>query len=235
MESLLFVGFVFGMRHAIESDHIAAIASLTDQSRGLRAAARIGVVWGVGHTLILFAVGGAMLIMNSSVPDNMATMLGWFAGLMLVLFGLDVIRRVFNPVVYFNSYIQRDDLQPVQSIDKGPDKIPPQNNSQLQAQAFPHRAFIAGLIHGLAGSAALVLLTLGSVKSVWVGLGYILIFCLGSIIGMGILSMAIALPLNKMKNMYAIYKLICIVGGLFTIIVGALLLREHTNSLVAML
>ena len=220
MENLLLVGFAFGLRHAVEGDHIAAIASLTNKSEGLKTAIKIGVVWGMGHTLVLFVVGGAVLLMDSVMPKNIAMMLEWFAGLMLVLFGLDVLRRVVKTNINFNDAVAHKNVR----IDH--------QNSQ-----FPIRAFIVGLIHGLAGSAALILLTLNSAESKWLGLSYILIFGLGSTLGMGLLSLIFAFPLNKMdkvKNISFLYQGVCVVAGLFTILFGSLLINEHMVSVLAL-
>ena len=223
IENILLVGFVFGLRHAIESDHIAAIFSLTDQTRGFKAAAKMGVVWGIGHTLVLTVVGGAVLLMGSVMPVDIAVVLEWIAGLMLVLFGLDVVRRAITSKLAFSAHAYQDS-----------DYCFHTRHNQ-QHNEFPLRAFVVGLIHGLAGSAALVLLTLNTAQTKWVGFSYILIFGLGSIIGMGVLSLLIALPLNKVKNIGQIYQLACICGGLFTIMVGSLLLNENTGSILAML
>lgn len=237
MENLLIVGFIFGLRHAIEGDHFAAVASLTTQSRGLKSALNIGFVWGLGHTLMLFLVGGAVLLMDYVVPASIASLLEWFVGLMLVLLGIDVVRRAIKSKIHFHSHSHQDGVRHFHAHSHKNDSGV--HNASLHYHThqneFPLRAFIVGLIHGLAGSAALVLLTINSTESKWVGLSYIVLFGLGSIIGMGLLSFVIAFPLNKIKNINHIYHLVCILAGMFTIVVGGLLLNEHSALVFAML
>ena len=237
MENLLIVGFIFGLRHAIEGDHFAAVASLTTQAQGHKSALKIGLVWGMGHTLMLFLVGGTVLLLDSVVPTSVASLLEWIVGFMLVLLGIDVVRRAIKSKVHFHAHTHQDGVRHFHAHSHKNDRG--EHNANLHyhthQKRFPLRAFMVGMVHGLAGSAALVLLTLNSSESKWVGLGYILIFGLGSIIGMGMLSFAIALPLNKIKNISHIYHTVCIVAGLFTVVVGALLLNEHSPLVYALL
>ena len=234
MENLLLVGFIFGLRHAVESDHFAAVASLSTQSKGLKNAIKVGVVWGLGHTLTLFIVAGTILMMDATVPANISSALEWVVGVMLVILGVDVIRRAVRSRIHFHTHTHNDGVRHFHAHSHKGEKGP--HDAQLHyhshTKKFPLRAFLVGLIHGLAGSAALVLLTVNSAASKLTGLGYILIFGAGSIIGMGVLSLIIAIPLQKMKSVNAVYHGICFFAGLLTLSVGVLLLKEHSGAVL---
>ena len=93
MGSVLLLGFLIGLRHAIEADHVAAVAALTSRSKSLSAAARVAAAWGLGHTLMLFAVGAAVIMMDSVVPERIAQYLELAVGIMQCWLGYDLLRR----------------------------------------------------------------------------------------------------------------------------------------------
>ena len=92
MGSVLLLGFVIGLRHAIEADHVAAVASLTSRSKSLSAAARLAAAWGLGHTLMLFAVASVVISLDSVIPEQVAEYLKLAVGMMLVWLGFDVLK-----------------------------------------------------------------------------------------------------------------------------------------------
>ena len=196
MLSILFLGFLTGLQHALEADHLAAVASLATRSRGLAETARQGAAWGLGHTLMLLLFGGAVLFMDQLVPGQLATGLEMAVGIMLVLLGADVLRRLWlegvhfhahhhGPVAHFHAHSHLPGI--LHAADP---------HRHGHAARLPARALLVGMVHGLAGSAALILLALQTVHDVWLGLLYILIFGVGSIAGMALLAAAISLPLR---------------------------------------
>lgn len=168
MPEILLLGFLLGLQHALEADHLAAMATLASGGGTLGAVARRGMAWGIGHSLTLLALGGTALLLGTLIPPQLASLLEFAVGLMLVLLGADVLRRLRS----LRSHRQRP------------------------ASAFPVRALCVGMLHGMAGSAALVLLTLQTVRSPAQGLAYIALFGAGSILGMGVLGTLICLPLG---------------------------------------
>lgn len=201
MISILVLGLLIGMRHALEADHLAAVASLVAGSGSPRAAAVRGAAWGLGHSLTLSLVGGVCLLLDVGVPEGFALAAEAAVGAVLVLLGADVLRRLRHGGVHVHAHRHADgtvhlhahahpqgEEHPPGTMD---DPAPHQD-----AHALPRRAILVGLLHGMAGSAALLLLTLQTVGSVWLGLAYIGLFGLGSILGMALLSAAIAMPLS---------------------------------------
>lgn len=202
--SILTLGLLIGMRHALEADHVAAVASLATRSLGLRETTKLGVAWGMGHTITLFAIGSAVLLMDTLVPETVAQSLELAVGIMLVALGLDVLRRLIRDGIHFHIH-QHNGQRHVHAHGHSPERAAPvihdmDAHRHAHRPGMPWRALIVGLVHGMAGSAALVLLTLGTIKSVWLGILYIAVFGLGSIAGMAALSVIIALPLRFTAN-----------------------------------
>jgi len=194
--SLLTLGFLLGMRHALESDHVAAVASLASRNQSLGDSLRQGAVWGVGHTLALLFFGSIVLLLDAAIPQNLAQALEFTVGLMLIILGLDVLRRLLGERIHVHPHRHADGSFHIHAHSHtGKDPHPPVHQHAHPGQ-FPLRALLVGIMHGMAGSAALILLTLHSVHSPLTGLAYILLFGVGSIGGMAALSVVIALPLR---------------------------------------
>jgi ABC-type nickel/cobalt efflux system permease component RcnA len=188
--TVLFLGFLLGMRHATEADHLAAVASLATRQQSLGFTVRLGVAWGVGHTITLLLLGGAVLAMGSAVPAWLEQVLELAVGLMLVLLGADVLRRLVRQKIHLHAHAH---AAGVKHLHAHPHEAGPGHD---HAHALPLRALAVGLMHGTAGSAALVVLSLGAVQSWQLGLLYIALFGAGSILGMALLSMVIVIPLR---------------------------------------
>ena len=228
MISILLLGFLLGMRHAVEADHIAAVASLTASTNSIRKSIQQGVAWGVGHTLTLFLFGSIVLFVANIVPEQIVSKIELVVGVMLIILGADVLRRVIAERVHFHTHThsQHEDNNNTHfhaHSHKG-EKRQQHNATHHQhahTQGFPVRALLVGLMHGMAGSAALILLTLQTLSSPWLGLVYIAIFGIGSIAGMGLFSLVIAVPLRAARRMTWLYNGLQAIIGIFTIGLGA--------------
>ena len=195
--SILFIGFLLGMKHATEADHLAAVATLATRQSSFAQAMVQGAAWGVGHTATLMLFGGVVLALGKSIPEHLAQSLEFGVGIMLIVLGADVLRRLARQGIHFH----------VHSHDTGETHVHAHSHAEVgphessahrheHARHAPLRALAVGMMHGMAGSAALILLSLGSVTSVGAGIAYIALFGAGSIVGMALLSVAIAIPLR---------------------------------------
>jgi len=198
MISIFALGFAMGVRHAFEADHLAAMATLATRGRGPRAGLLQGAAWGLGHTLTLLLVGGTCLLLGAAVPQRWATRLELVVGFMLLALGLDTLRRMRRARIH--AHVHRHGDGPVHwhlhRHEAAPHDAPESHQHAHPREALPVRALAVGLVHGLAGSAALFLLTLQTVGSFWPGLAYIALFGLGSILGMAGLSAVVAVPMR---------------------------------------
>ena len=100
--SLLLIGFLMGMRHALEADHVAAIASLATRSSNVKHTVWQGAVWGMGHTITLFISSSIVLVADSVIPEQFAAFLEFTVGLMLIGLGIDVLWRLYKKRVHFS-------------------------------------------------------------------------------------------------------------------------------------
>jgi len=222
MSSLLLIGFLIGMRHALDADHVAAVASLATNQQSLKQATKQGVAWGIGHTITLFIFGSIVLWMDTVMPEALAQLLEFLVGLMLVVLGADVLLRVIKEKIHFHqhSHGQQSHFHAHSHANEKTHKK--SNHQHRHGDKFPLRFLMVGLMHGMAGSAALILLMLGSIDSPWLGMLYILLFGIGSILGMAVLSIAIAIPLrSSAKGLTWLHNGLQTAIGFFTIGLGA--------------
>lgn len=201
MLSLLFIGFLIGMRHALEADHVAAVASLATTTNSLKSAVKHGAVWGLGHTITLFLFGSIVILTDSVMPENMALGLEFIVGVMLVILGISVIRKMIQDKIHFHTHQHGKNKTHFHAHKhKNETTHDPEHHQHKHCDKFPRKALFIGLMHGMAGSAALIFLTLQSVSSPLTGLLYMLLFGIGSLVGMAALSVIIAIPLRYSAN-----------------------------------
>jgi ABC-type nickel/cobalt efflux system permease component RcnA len=220
MVKLLILGFIIGMRHALEADHVAAVSSLATRSASPRECVRQGVFWGLGHTLTLFLFGSAVLLLDRVLPEKLASGLELAVGVMLVALGADVLRRLAMERVHFHLHEHEDGVRHFHGHSHAGE--PAENaHGHGHRRKLPLRALVVGLVHGMAGSAAIILLTLESAPSAAAGLLYILLFGVGSIVGMALLSVAIAVPLRfSAAGLTRLHGLLHGAIGLATVAIG---------------
>lgn len=221
MSAILVFGFLLGMRHAIETDHVAAVATLVARSSSHRRAVFQGAVWGLGHTVTLFLAGSVVLFLDTVIPEQLAHGLETAVGVMLILLGGDLIRRMLRDRVHFHSHRHADGTVHFHAHSHaGQDRPHAQIHHEHEHARFPARALYVGLMHGLAGSAALILLTLSTVDAPAVGLLYIALFGVGSIGGMAALSVVISVPLHGARRFTWLHNGIQTAVGVVSIAVG---------------
>ena len=229
MISILLLGLLLGMKHAIEADHVAALATLATRSQSLAQTVKLGAVWGLGHTLTLLLFGGLVLALDLVMPERLAQALEFAVGIMLVLLGLDVLRRIARERVHFHIHRHADTGVHLHAHSHAGDTAPhnPQHHEHGHPRELRVRALLVGMMHGMAGSAALILLTLETVVSPGVGLLYIALFGLGSILGMALLSVVIAIPLRYSESGLTLaHNTLVILVGLATIAIGGAMIYE---------
>ena len=205
MTSLLFLGFLIGMRHALDADHLAAVAAISTQQNSVRSTMRHGAVWGLGHTITLFLFGSTVIWMDSMMPEQTATYLEMAVGIMLMVLGLDVMRRVIQQRIHYHVHKHHHANAHFHAHSHaGETQQHEHSNHQHRHEnrRFPYRTLFIGLMHGMAGSAALILLTMETMDSLWTGMLYMLLFGTGSMVGMAVTG---RLPLGSsgLSDVYA--------------------------------
>jgi hypothetical protein len=220
LASVLALGFLLGMRHATDADHLAAVATLATRSRSVGHTVAQGIAWGTGHTLTLMFFGGAVLVLGAVVPAQAAQALELAVGVMLVLLGADALHRCGASGSTFTRIATRTAWRISRALHSGEGAHDPARHEHRHG--FPARALLVGMVHGMAGSAALILLSLEAMGSPARGFVYIAIFGLGSILGMALLSAADRVPLRLTSRHLASGPTTAFVaiGGLATVLLG---------------
>jgi ABC-type nickel/cobalt efflux system permease component RcnA len=194
------LGFALGLKHAIEADHLAAVSAIVSERRSVLDAARVGALWGLGHTTSLLFAGLLVIVLGIAIPEPVAEVLELCIAVMIITLGTRLLylmlRKSARVHVHAHSHKGRRHLHfHYHGNDDG--HPPVQTHEGSHSCLSRWRTFLVGVLHGLAGSAALTLLVLTEVirnGSPVLGLSYLLIFGIGSICGMLMMSSLIGLP-----------------------------------------
>ena len=201
MFGILGLGFLLGMQHALEPDHIAAVSSIAARRSQLSDIVKHGLTWGLGHTLTLFVFAGAAILLGRAIPETISQPIETAVGVMLVGLGAHVLWRLWRDRIHFHRHGHADGTQHFHAHSHAGDTVadtstvPHARAAHAHAHGFRWRTLLVGLMHGMAGSAALLVLTVTQAPNPAIGLGYVALFGVGSMIGMGALSSVIAVPL----------------------------------------
>ena len=195
MFGVLGLGFLLGMQHALEADHIAAVSSIAARRSEVRDIVRHGLTWGLGHTLTLFAFAGAAILLGHAIPEPLARPIEGAVGIMLIGLGAHVLWRLWRDRAHFHLHAHGDGTRHIHVHSHAGETLPHRHSAHAHEHGFRWRALLVGLVHGMAGSAALLVLALSQAASPVYGMLYVLLFGIGSMLGMAALSAVIAVPL----------------------------------------
>jgi ABC-type nickel/cobalt efflux system permease component RcnA len=244
------LGFVLGMRHATDPDHVIAVSTIVSRQRSIRQAGIIGALWGVGHTITIFCVGAAIILFNIVIPPRIGLAMELAVGLMLILLGIlnltGVMQRIthrYTPdhnqgsvvhshrhehsgVVHEHIHGHSPEVH-MHLASEGPrkrDQKPRgifQNVFQKLGLYQFLRPLAVGLVHGLAGSAAVALLVLAEIRDPRWAIAYLLVFGIGTIAGMMLITMMIGAPFAYTRKRFAPFNQgLGIASGLLSIAFG---------------
>jgi hypothetical protein len=220
---VLLLGLVIGLRHAMEADHVAAVSTiLASSDRKLRRAPILGALWGLGHTATLFVAGLIVLLLAISIPEKVSGTLEFGVGMMLVFLGATTLTG-FKAGKFLQGMFKRHTHQHIHvHEDTG---VVHSHEHDHHDHRHGHKSIIVGMIHGMAGSGALLLVVLSTINSVPLGLAYIAIFGAGSIASMAAMSALIGLPFVKARHL-KLNLALRYVAAAITLAIGAGIIYE---------
>jgi ABC-type nickel/cobalt efflux system permease component RcnA len=196
--ALLGLGFIFGLKHATEVDHVVAVSTIVSQNRNLLRSAMVGALWGAGHTASLLVTGAIVLSLRVTIPEKISNWLEFCVALMILGLGASALWRALRKGR--EVHVHKHSHDGVSHVHVHFHEATTRHG-QAQSSTHTHavssigiKPLLVGTMHGLAGSGALTLLVLTQIKSAWLGLLYIAIFGVGSIVGMLLMSGLIGLP-----------------------------------------
>ncbi|HEY0319331.1 MAG TPA: hypothetical protein VGC66_00010 [Pyrinomonadaceae bacterium] len=237
------LGFLLGLKHATEADHLVAVTTIVSEQRSVWRSMMVGVLWGIGHTAALFAAGLLIIILHVAIPERVAALLELAVAAMITILGARILylllrdRRSVHVHTHTHdgrthAHLHFHDREDAHRVDDADRHAAPVHHRGLRGL----RPVFIGVVHGLAGSAVLTLLVLteivGNGGSSALGLAYLLIFGAGSIGGMLIMSALISLPFVFTANYFTrINNPLRLVAGLASIAFGIYYAWEVTRGL----
>ena len=237
--SILLLGFFLGMRHATDPDHVIAVTTIVARQRRVGAAALIGVLWGIGHTLTMVAVGGAIIVFGVVIPPRLGLTMELSVALMLILLGLLNVSGIMRWItaiatpVHVHPHRHGDYAhshahgQTPAAHGHGEDDTPiARLDRRLGGLGLYQmlRPLVVGVVHGLAGSAAVALLVLATIPDPWWGIAYLVVFGAGTIAGMMLITAATALPFTyTVSRLAAVNRHLVLASGVASIGFGLFL------------
>jgi len=238
--TVILLGLFLGMRHSTDPDHVVAVSTIVSRQRSIRSSATIGLLWGLGHTLTIFLVGTAIIIFGVVIPPRLGLSMEFGVALMLVLLGVlnlaGVVRWVTERITPMKRFPATS--RPAVCLDRILEGAPGKPNQKISGlikllldgtigklglyQTI--RPLVVGLVHGLAGSAAVALLVLSTIKSPLWSTAYLLVFGFGTMAGMMLMTAAISLPLVYTgKKFLKINRYLVAISGLASMAFGIFL------------
>jgi high-affinity nickel-transport protein len=196
--SVALLGFLLGVRHAVDPDHVVAIGTIATRTTSFRRAASVGALWGIGHTLTILVVGGGIILLRVTISPRVSLAMEFAVAIMLIILGLQNVASA-------------------------------RHASPSEPSAA--RPFIVGMVHGMAGSAAVVLLVLATVRQSAMAFAYLVLFGLGTVIGMVIVTAIIAAPaalaVSRVRNAR---RWLTLASGVASVMLGVMLANELTDA-----
>jgi high-affinity nickel-transport protein len=233
--AILAIGFFLGMRHATDPDHVIAVSTIVSRERSIGKAAFIGILWGLGHTLTILAVGAAIIVFGLAIPTRVGLTMEFCVGLMLILLGVlnltgamkwmsEKFSPAHPPVTGEHAHIHEHDAKfhfhwhshAAEREHHAESLAPPPALERSFARLGLYqtlRPLFVGIVHGLAGSAAVALLVLSAIREPKWAVLYLLVFGIGTIAGMMLITSIIALPFSFVGYRFAWLNRSLIIGS----------------------
>lgn len=241
--SILGIGLLLGIRHATDADHVVAVSTIVAREKKIRAASVIGALWGIGHTLTVFLVGGAIILFHIVIPPRVGLLLEFMVALALITLGvlnltgfLQLLVNKLTPGNQEHSHLHFHGRDPHLHIHHHETSDEHENASRkisLKQLVRNYGSFqllrpvLVGLVHGLAGSAAIALLILSTIENPQVAILYLLIFGVGTIVGMIVITTLLGMPIIFAANKFVkAHQFVTTASGILSLAFGLYLAWE---------
>lgn len=242
------IGFLLGMRHAIDPDHVIAVSTIVSRQGSIRHAGLIGMLWGLGHTITILFVGSAIILFNIAIPTRVGLAMELAVGVMLILLGVlnltgitQWVTNRFTPgasdgeVIHLHthqhgghhhSHLHGHRPEVHMHLDNSPEGRSP-NTIQRIGRYQLFRPLVVGLVHGLAGSAAVALLVLATIHDTRWAVAYLLVFGVGTIAGMMVITVLIGAPfVYTGKRFGSFNRFLGVASGLISVAFGLFIMFQ---------
>jgi high-affinity nickel-transport protein len=231
--SIVALGFFLGMRHATDPDHVIAVTTIVSRERQISKSAWIGAFWGIGHTLTIFVVGAAIIFFDLVIPPRIGLSMELAVGLMLVLLGVMNVVSFFLAVpVSDEGHMHSHPHRHGDYVHSHPHSHAPEQHLHsaeqtplaridrilLKFSAYRLiRPLVIGIVHGLAGSAAVALLVLATIRNARWAIAYLLVFGMGTVAGMMLITVSIASTFHLVRGGLQFTRRLALASGLLSL------------------
>ena len=209
-----------GLFHAVEADHVLAVTNIVSQRNKIRPALMDGVYWGLGHTSTIFLIGVIMIMLKVNIPDSSFSYFEAAVGLMLILVASYRLYVFFSDVQSTHVHIHEKEHNHSHSHFH--------SHSHTKGDNLHKTSYGIGLVHGLAGSGALVVLIMAQINSMASSFLYLVVFGLGSIIGMTLIAGVFSIPFSKkLINSKVLRIILVLTSSLLCLAYGCYVIYEN--------
>ena len=235
----LTLGLLLGLRHATDADHVVAVSTIVSEYRNPWRGIWIGASWGLGHTTPLLLVGVLILLLKEVLTqakverfnEGIGSWLEFGVGIMLMFLGVQVLWKLWYGRVHSHQHVQEADAHVHIHAHA------PSTETPVEAQVhhsffrpgkpfFRRKSYVIGIVHGLAGSAVVMLALLPTIDSFWVGVGYLTLFGVGTILSMGAITLGLGIPFAASAQFARVNQTVAGVAGSASLIFGAALMSD---------
>jgi high-affinity nickel-transport protein len=225
--AILALGFFLGMRHATDSDHVVAVTTIVSREKSIRSASLVGALWGIGHTVTILLVGGAIVLFGIVFPPRIGLTMEFSVAVMLVVLGAMNVAEFRRDVKKLHRAVHDGDLALSSTAREPHAHAPIGLIARVGGYDAALRSLVVGTVHGLAGSAAVALLVLTTIRDSRWALLYLFLFGIGTIAGMMLITSALAVPLVHTARRFPNWKLhMGWVTGVLSVCFGLLLVYQ---------
>ena len=229
----LTLGFLLGLKHATDADHVVAVSTIVSEYRNAWRGIWVGASWGLGHTTPLLVLGIIILLLKETILDryeDVAPIFEFGVGVMLVFLGVQVFWNLRRGRLHVHQHTHDDrphvHVHATHEPASDADIEKPHSFFQPGKPFFRMKSFVIGMVHGLAGSAAVMLVLLPEISSFWVGIGYLILFGVGTILSMGIITLGLGVPFALSGNFERMNRVVAKVAGTASLVFGVALMSD---------
>lgn len=235
---VIVLGFLLGMKHSLDIDHLAAVTTLIANQRNRWKSALVGTYWGMGHSASLMGLGGVIILFDVKFPPAVSLVLEFGVGLMLIALGLRVLLRLRKGgTLHLHAHEHAGRLHVHPHLHEGGvlhahDPAAGHHIVRLKRPRSPKTSLLVGVFHGLAGSAGLTLVLLPSIPTRLMGIVYLALFGAGSVLGMTLATYLVSIPLGRIGPGGRTARVVSICAGCLSLLVGLMLMMETGAAIV---
>ena len=232
--AILAIGMLLGLKHATDADHVVAVATFATEHGNVWRGLWVGASWGLGHTTPLLILGIVILLLKEALLDRyeaVAPVLEFGVGIMLVFLGAQVFYNLRRGSLHAHAHAHEGQAHVHVHATHREGSEPGNGFQEALRPRFRLKSYGIGIVHGLAGSAAVMLVLLPEIDAFWVGLVYLVLFGIGTILSMGVITIVLGVPFALTSNARQSYRIVASVAGAASLLYGVALMTEIATGM----